>query len=109
MNIENKYGKYCLIQFGQHSLFINLIFFLHCRYLDKEGKLWCQFLSLEKIDDGKADTIVQKVQDVVRKKGIPPQLICGLGTDGAAVMTGKLKINISEGLFTSCLYCCNNQ
>lgn len=59
------------------------------RYLDKEGKLYCQFLDLVPIADGQANTIVAAVREVVNKKEIPTQIIFGLGTDGAAVMTGS--------------------
>ncbi|KAK0135006.1 Zinc finger protein 862 [Merluccius polli] len=63
---------------------------IHVRYLDQEGKLCCHFLALVPIQDGKADSIVGAVREVVEKKEIPPHLICGLGTDGAAVMTGRI-------------------
>lgn len=59
------------------------------RYLDREGKLYCHFLALVPIADGKADTIVAAVMEVVTKKEIPTHLIFGLGTDGAVVMTGS--------------------
>ncbi|KAJ8351946.1 hypothetical protein SKAU_G00234220 [Synaphobranchus kaupii] len=61
---------------------------VHVRYLDKEGKLYCQFLDLVPIADGQANTIVAAVREVVHKKEIPTQIIFGLGTDcNAAVMT----------------------
>lgn len=41
------------------------------------------------LNDGKADTIVEAIREVITVKGIPTNQIFGLGTDGAAVMTGK--------------------
>ncbi|KAF3859022.1 hypothetical protein F7725_021421 [Dissostichus mawsoni] len=57
------------------------------RYLDQEGKLWSQFLDLICLTDGKADSIVLALKNIIQMKGIPVHLIFGLGTDGAAVMT----------------------
>ncbi|KAF3859952.1 hypothetical protein F7725_000207 [Dissostichus mawsoni] len=59
------------------------------RYLDQEGKLWSQFLDLICLTDGKADSIVLALKNIIQMKGIPVHLIFGLGTDGAAVMTGR--------------------
>jgi hypothetical protein len=39
--------------------------------------------------DGKADTIVSAVKTDLLKKGIPTEKLYGLGTDGAADMTGN--------------------
>ncbi|KAK0156134.1 Zinc finger protein 862 [Merluccius polli] len=63
---------------------------LHIRYLDKEGQVYNQFLDLVSVMDRKADTIVSAVKTVLLKKGIPTENLYGLGTDGAAVMTGRL-------------------
>ncbi|XP_053286269.1 zinc finger protein 862 [Pleuronectes platessa] len=62
---------------------------IHVRYTDKEGQLFCQFLDLVSIPDGMARTIAEAVKEVIIEKGIPQDRIYGLGTDGAAVMTGK--------------------
>ncbi|XP_046907044.1 zinc finger protein 862-like isoform X3 [Hypomesus transpacificus] len=62
---------------------------LHVRYMDKEGKVVNQFLDLVTVPDGKADTIVSAVKKVLLEKGIPTERLYGLGTDGAAVMTGN--------------------
>jgi hypothetical protein len=56
--------------------------------MDKEGLLYSQFLDLVTVSDGRADTIVKAIREVLTKKNIPTQKIYGLGTDGAAVMTG---------------------
>ncbi|KAL2092744.1 hypothetical protein ACEWY4_012542 [Coilia grayii] len=56
------------------------------RYLDKEGKVYNQFLDLVLVMDGKADTIVSAVKTVLLKT----EKLYGLGTDGAAVMTGHV-------------------
>ncbi|XP_073718948.1 zinc finger protein 862 isoform X2 [Misgurnus anguillicaudatus] len=63
---------------------------LHVRYLDKEGHVFNQFLDLVPIPDGKADTIVTAIKNVMLKKAIPTEKLYGLGTDGAAVMTGRV-------------------
>ncbi|CAM4608395.1 unnamed protein product [Leuciscus chuanchicus] len=62
---------------------------IHVRYTDKEGQLFCQILDLVSIPDGTARTIAEAVKQVIIKKEIPQDRIFGLGTDGAAVMTGK--------------------
>ncbi|XP_076834821.1 zinc finger protein 862-like [Brachyhypopomus gauderio] len=62
---------------------------LHIRYADKEGQLFSQFLDIVRVPDGKAVTIVRAVKDVLHKKYIPTAQLYGLGTDGAAVMTGR--------------------
>lgn len=46
------------------------------------------FLDLVTAPDGKANTIVSAVK-VLLDKGIPTERLYGLGTDGAAVMTGN--------------------
>ncbi|KAL1251696.1 hypothetical protein QQF64_019492 [Cirrhinus molitorella] len=62
---------------------------IHVRYLDNEGKVFCQFLDLICLTDGKADSIVAAIRKIIHTKGIPTHLIFGLATDGAAVMTGR--------------------
>lgn len=47
------------------------------------------FLDLVTAPDGKANTIVSAVK-VLLDKGIPTERLYGLGTDGAAVMTGRV-------------------
>ena len=64
----------------------NTVFY---RYLDKEGHVYNLFLDLVSVMDGKADTIVSAVKTDLLKKGIPTEKLYGLGTDGAAVMTGN--------------------
>lgn len=61
---------------------------LSLRYLDKEGHVFNQFLDLVEIADGKADTIVTAIKTAICKKGLPTEKLYGVGTDGAAVMTG---------------------
>ncbi|XP_054588645.2 zinc finger protein 862 [Nothobranchius furzeri] len=63
---------------------------LHVRYMDAEGKLYSQFLGLVALSDGKANTIVAALNEVLVKKKVPTEKLFGLGTDGAAVMTGRL-------------------
>lgn len=62
---------------------------LSLRSIDKEGLVFNHFLDLVPIADGKADTIVAAVKNVILKKGLPTEKLYGLGTDGAAVMTGN--------------------
>ncbi|KAK1876665.1 Zinc finger protein 862 [Dissostichus eleginoides] len=63
---------------------------VHVRYMDKNGLLYSQFLDLVTVSDGRADTIVKAIRTILTKKNIPTQRIYGLGTDGAAVMTGRV-------------------
>ena len=77
--------------------------------MDKEGQLFSQFLDLVNVIDGKADTIVAAIKEVLHKKKIPTQRLFGLGTDGAAVMTGMNsqhnKVEYSLGFLTCyCMY-----
>lgn len=58
--------------------------------MDNAGNVFCQFLDLICLTDGKADSIVAALKNIVYTKGIPTHLIFGLGTDGAAVMTGVI-------------------
>ncbi|XP_034056592.1 uncharacterized protein LOC117535995 isoform X2 [Gymnodraco acuticeps] len=63
---------------------------LHVRLLDKDGLVYTHFLDLVPLDDGKADTVVAAIKRVIQEKGLPTNKLYGLGTDGAAVMTGRL-------------------
>lgn len=56
--------------------------------MNAEGELFSQFLDLVHVTDGKADSIVKAIMEVLAKKQIPTEKLYGLGTDGAAVMTG---------------------
>ncbi|XP_026143519.1 uncharacterized protein LOC113118503 [Carassius auratus] len=55
---------------------------LHVRSIDKEGLVFNHFLDLVHIADGKADTIVATVKNIILKKGLPTEKLYGLGTDG---------------------------
>ena len=55
------------------------------RYMDKEGKVYNQFLDLVTAPDGKADTIVSAVKQVLLEKGVPTERLYGLGTDGVII------------------------
>ncbi|XP_034085010.1 uncharacterized protein LOC117554649 isoform X7 [Gymnodraco acuticeps] len=61
---------------------------LHVRHLDKEGCVFNHFLDLVTLEDGKADSVVAAIKSVLQKKELPVDRLYGLGTDGAAVMTG---------------------
>lgn len=50
-------------------------------YLDKEGHVFNQFLDLVAIPDGRADTIVTAVTNVILTKGLPMEKLYGLWTD----------------------------
>lgn len=55
----------------------------------EKASFFCQFLDMVPLNDGKADTIAEAIREVITVKAIPTARIFGLGTDGAAVMTGK--------------------
>lgn len=68
------------------------------RYMNAEGQLYSQFLDLVHLTDGKADTILAAIKEVLYKKKLPTEKLYGLGTYGAAVMTG-MNLLASRGLF----------
>ncbi|KAK1903321.1 Zinc finger protein 862 [Dissostichus eleginoides] len=63
---------------------------IHVRHLDKDGYVFNHFLDLVTLEDGKADSVVAAIKSVLQKKELPVDRLYGLGTDGAAVMTGRL-------------------
>ena len=67
-----------------------IVFRKYFRYTDKEGQLFCQLLDLVSIPHGMARPIAEAVMQVIIKKEMPQDCTFGLGTDGAAVMTGKV-------------------
>ena len=62
--------------------------------LDKEGKVCSPFLDTKAINDGKADKVVSAIKSVIAEKNVQTDGLCGLDTDGAAVMTGREYIYI---------------
>lgn len=68
------------------------------RNMNAEGQLYSQFLDLVHLTDGKADTILAAIKEVLYKKKLPTEKLYGLGTYGAAVMTG-MNLLASRGLF----------
>lgn len=66
--------------------------------MNAEGQLYSQFLDLVHLTDGKADTILAAIKEVLYKKKLPTEKLYGLGTYGAAVMTG-MNLLASRGLF----------
>lgn len=73
--------------------------FVSFRYLDKEGLVFNQFLDIMRVSDGESDTIVTAVKTVLQNKQVPTEKLCGLGTDGAAVMTGIIILLFHIGVF----------
>ncbi|KAF4114126.1 hypothetical protein G5714_004349 [Onychostoma macrolepis] len=71
-------------------------------YLDKEGNVFNQFLDLVTVPDGKADTIVTAIENIILKKDIPTEKLYGLGTDGAAVMTGRVNGVVKQQFSKDC-------
>lgn len=68
------------------------------RHLDKDGCVFNHFLDLVTLEDGKADSVVAAIKTVLEKKELPVDRLYGLGTDGAAVMTGMEFIVKYNGL-----------
>ena len=52
------------------------------------GKVQLFFMENKDVCDGKADTIIQALVEVLEEWQIPLTKVTGLGSDGAAVMTG---------------------
>lgn len=59
------------------------------RYLGPDAKPKVAYLATIEVQDGKAETIVQKVRDHCSSHNISLKKMSGLGSDGASVMTGK--------------------
>ena len=59
------------------------------RYV-KEGRPKTVFCGNYTITAGNAETVYQKVKEVMREKGIDTRRVVGLGSDGASVMFGRL-------------------
>ncbi|XP_078607889.1 zinc finger protein 862-like [Branchiostoma floridae x Branchiostoma japonicum] len=65
----------------------NLITFISYIY---RGEVKTRFLQLEQIEgSSNAENIYQALLSCLEKHGIPVSKVCGLGTDGAAVMVGR--------------------
>lgn len=95
LDVHVRYGNIYLVRCqnpinpGSWTVNTKYLPMLFLRYLDKEGHVLNQFLDLVAIADGKANTVVNAIKDVMLKKGLPTEKLYGLGTDGAAVMTGN--------------------
>ena len=66
------------------------VVFVQFRYLDNEGLVFNQFLDIVSVPDGRADTIVTAIKTVLMNKNMPTEKLYGIGTNGAAVMTGQV-------------------
>lgn len=61
------------------------------RYIDLvSAKLMTTFLKCKEVNDCSAAGIYNVMTEILRDKNIPMTKVCGLGTDGASVMTGHL-------------------
>ena len=58
------------------------------RYINPQAVLQTKFLELKALDNCDADSLLKALQDSLRQAGVPMKKVVGLGTDGAAVMTG---------------------
>lgn len=66
-----------------------------------------QFLDLVELADGKADTIVAAIKALICKKGLPSDRLHGVGTDGAAVMTGIITYHVKLFVITYSMFVTN--
>ncbi len=55
-----------------------------------DGRAVTKFLGNYTVTDGKADTIVSKLENIIQDHQLDVAKLIGLGSDGAAVMTGRL-------------------
>ncbi|PVD24738.1 hypothetical protein C0Q70_15223 [Pomacea canaliculata] len=62
---------------------------IFCRVID-EGVGQTEFAANIEVKDGKADTITQAIMDFLHDVDVPLERVSGIGTDGAAVMVGRL-------------------
>ncbi|XP_072014214.1 zinc finger protein 862-like [Amphiura filiformis] len=60
------------------------------RYVSSTGKLTTMYLGMEAIPDGRSGTVMAALETVLGEFGVPWSRVVGLGSDGAAVMTGEL-------------------
>ncbi|XP_025083396.1 LOW QUALITY PROTEIN: uncharacterized protein LOC112557626 [Pomacea canaliculata] len=62
---------------------------IFCRVIDEEvGQT--EFAANIEVKDGKADTIMDTIMDFLHDVDVPLERVSGIGTDGAAVMVGRL-------------------
>ncbi|KAK1896663.1 Zinc finger protein 862, partial [Dissostichus eleginoides] len=69
---------------------LSLAQLLGCDYFEKLKVARDKVISSNQPRDGKADSVVAAIKSVLQKKELPVDRLYGLGTDGAAVMTGRL-------------------
>lgn len=62
--------------------------FIYLTHINESGIGKTSFIDIIDMKDGKADTILDSTKTVLQKLDIDLDKIVGLGTDGAAVMTG---------------------
>lgn len=84
-----------------------IIYFM---FMSKDGDSRTVLADICNIDDRKADTIVDAIMALVNKRGININNIVGIGTDGAAVMTGckngvAVKLKNSGALYLMQIHC----
>lgn len=76
----------------------------------KEGTAKTSFVTIVSIDDGKADTIVDAIKAVIQDLDVSIEKVVGIGTDGAAVMTGHkngvaVKLQNSGATYLTQIHC----
>lgn len=66
---------------------------IYIGYVDVHGETHFDFLEikdvLENSPSANAETITQLIIEELKECGLPPQNLCGFGSDGASVMTGS--------------------
>ncbi|XP_052264597.1 E3 SUMO-protein ligase KIAA1586-like isoform X2 [Dreissena polymorpha] len=86
-------GKFTLMMDESTDISVhqNLIMYIRCLEFDSLGNAEpvTHFFAIDSLERANAESIHRKVLDTLLKKGIDISKLCGISTDGAAVMTGN--------------------
>ena len=82
---------------------------IYCNYMYK-GISKTSFVDICALDDGKADTILEAISKTIDKLEVNKCNVVGIGTDGAAVMTGcknglAVKLQNSGAMYLTQIHC----
>ena len=80
------------------------------RFLNEKGESETHYSGLMTLIDGKAKTITDSIKEYLKDNDLPLNKMCGLGSDGAAVMVGVkggvsalLKVDVSHLINNHCV------
>ena len=89
-----------------HGRYINSTGDVSVKYLKVLDALELQSTDMNELDDCfislNADAVSQKITDYIESNGLPYEKLRGIGTDGAAVMTGRLNGAVKQIIDRQC-------